>query len=210
MELRNCFETEHGSSGQKFISDDSFSYSKVIKMPEDENYLNIHNYIIPITKGFTKEGAKKAFESLKKEDMIELRLFEARLWEKYTRNKNAHGDLTKAYFNPFSRTLFIGFEGTTFSRLPKDIPLPKGWRVVIRNIWNEKYAYEYPKGQRWLLESDEYDKMETPLILDTLSYCLGNKIDLMQLEVWAYEIMEKNGEIAKGTVVEMRKWIKKK
>lgn len=179
-------------------------------MSEDGNFLNIRSYIIPITKGFTKEDAKKAFESLKKEDMIELRLFEARLWEKYTRNKNVHGDLTRAYFNPISRILFIGFEGTTFSHLPKDIPLPKGWRVVIRNIWNEKYAYEYPNGQKWLLESDEYNEMETPLILDTLSYCLGHKIELMQLEVWAYEIMEKNGEIAKGTTDEMRKWIKKK
>jgi hypothetical protein len=170
--------------------------------------LNIHNVLVPSS--LSKEDAIKAFKSVTKEDVIEVRLFEARLWEKYTHEgRNRKGDITRCYWNPINRTMFIGMEGTKFAYLPKDIPLPKRWKVVIRNIWDEKYAYEYPKGKRWLLESDEYDSMERPIVFSALEWCLGNKVDLMQLDVWAYSIMEKNGEIRKGTTEEMQKYIRK-
>jgi hypothetical protein len=169
--------------------------------------LNIHNLLVPTS--LSKEEAKKAFESITKEDIIEIRLFEARLWQKYLQKRRT-GDITRCYANPINRTMFIGMEGTKFRFLPKDIPLPKGWRVIIRNIWNEKHAYEYPKGQVWLLESDDYDNLEQPLIIDSLAWCLGHNYDLMQLEVDVYRIMEDKGELAKGTTANLEKFVKTK
>jgi hypothetical protein len=168
---------------------------------------NIHNLLVPAN--LSKEEFVKAFKSITKEDMIEMRLFEARLWQKYLQ-KGRKGDICHVYANPINRTMFIGMEGTRFQFLPKDVPLPKGWKVVIRNIWDEKYAYEYPKGERWLLESDDYNNLEEPVVFDGLAWCFGNNYDLMQLEVDVFRIMENKGELAKGTTAKMEQFLRKK
>ena len=144
-----------------------------------------------------EQDAIRYFESVSQRDVVEITLFEHRLGNRYHKT-GGEGTITQCYFNPVNRTVFIGFEGTKFRFLPKDVPLPAGWKVVIRNIWDEKKAYEYPTGASYVLNSKEYDALEEPLVFSRFEWSVAHRVNSVTIMREIYAIMEENGELPRG------------
>lgn len=141
------------------------------------------NYLIWQTEKvnrFQKWQTEEIFSHIDEKQLIELEAFSTELWLKVCDLKkkkriSQHADLTRNYFNPIRRIQFIGFEGLKFKQLPKRIPTPKGYTVIIRNVWSDKRAYEYPSGKP--IEWDDLDQLED-VIFSKLEWCLYYNIDL--------------------------------
>lgn len=123
-------------------------------------------------------------------------MFEQLLWLR-TVKKHKTCDLTRCYWNPTEKILFIGFEGIKFKskRFVKNVPLsllPEGWRVIIRNVWDDKCAYDYATGEEIDWESKEWDKLEG-FIFSKLEWCLSHKEDLMKTYGEAIKRLFKKG-----------------
>lgn len=121
---------------------------------------------------------------LTKEDVLKLETFSSMLWHKISTSKYYRSaDCTRMYWNPLRKILFIGYERIKFRSkyFAKDIPksiLPSGWRVIIRNIWDDKYNYDYFSHEP--IEFEKHEDLEN-VIVSKLEYCLHNDIDFMEI-----------------------------
>lgn len=136
-------------------------------------------------KKLSREQINKILDMTSEEDMARIQLFEQLLWRKTYQNYYRHCDLTRCYWNPLKKVLFIGFEGIRFNSkyFPKDVPmsiLPKGYRVIIRNVWDDKCAYDYATKEKIDWDSEEYKELEC-FIVNTLSWSYHFKKDLMTI-----------------------------
>ena len=115
------------------------------------------------------------------EEMIRLEAFSHALWA-YMQKSRGHCDCTRTYWNPIKKILFIGYEGVKFKskRFFKKVPmqiLPKGWRVIIRNVWDDKEGYDYFTGESIPFDSVAFDELEDTIV-SLLEYSFHNNLDL--------------------------------
>lgn len=134
----------------------------------------------------SKEEVDEIIDMVSEEDFIKLQIFEEVIWRKISMSKYYKNcDLTRAYWNPKEKVFFLGFEGIKYCSkyFAKDIPLsllPKNWKVVIRNVWDDKCAYEYVTGRKIDFESEEYQKLEGTII-SGFGWCIHKNKSLIEL-----------------------------